>query len=33
MAAARVRDDCWFFEQFVPEETGRELPALAVGAS
>ena len=31
MAAARVRDDRWFFEQFVPEETGYQLPALALG--
>jgi GT2 family glycosyltransferase len=33
MAAARVRDDDWFFEHFVPEETGYELPALALGSA
>jgi GT2 family glycosyltransferase len=33
MAAARVRDDRWFFERFVPEETGCELPALAPGSA
>jgi len=31
MEAARVRDDRWFFNSFVPEETGTELPAAVIG--
>lgn len=29
LEASRVDDDQWFFEQFVPEETGRELPSVS----
>jgi GT2 family glycosyltransferase len=32
LATARVRDDRWFFRHFVPEETGHELPALALSS-
>lgn len=31
LEAARVFDDQWFFEQFVPEETGRKLEIQTIG--